>query len=105
MAFSIELAQAAERDIAEALAHITENSPQQALPWLDGLFEAIDALRALPARHALIPEAAELARPLRSLPYHAPRIIYEINDARQLILVVRVYHSVRKPLTRKAIES
>ncbi|MBV9470590.1 MAG: type II toxin-antitoxin system RelE/ParE family toxin, partial [Abitibacteriaceae bacterium] len=92
------LAQAAERDIAEAVAHIAEDSPPQASQWLDGLFTAIDTLGELPSRYAMIPESVTLSRPLRSLPYHSHRIIYEINEAKQLILVVRVYHSARKPL-------
>lgn len=99
MAFSIELAQAAERDIAEALDHISQASPHQTGPWLDGLFAAIDGLSALPARHALMPEAAELARPLRSLPYDSHRVVYEVNEANQCVFVVRVYHSASKPLT------
>ena len=101
MAFRIELARHAELDIAEAVNYIAEDSPLQAARWFNGLFLVLEALREFPARNPLIREATNLGRELRSVRHHSHRVIYEIQEAKNTIYIVRVYYSARKPLSRK----
>jgi len=99
MAFKIALAEAAFRDIDEATAFIAHDSPDQARAWLAGIFPIIDSLQSLPKRYAVIPEAAALARELRSVHYHSHRIVYEVDESAQTVYIVRVYHGARRPLS------
>ena len=103
MAFRIELASAAELDIAEAVEYIAMDSPVMAQKWFDDLFLALEHLRQLPLRHVLIPEAADLKRELRSIHHHSHRVIYEVQEATNTVYIARVYHGARKPLMRKDI--
>ena len=104
MAFEIALAAAAERDIAEAVAYIGQDSPTRARKWFDGLFATLEQLRELPERHVLVPEADELGREIRSLHYHSHRIIYEVRPSQNTVYIARIYHGARKPLEAKDIE-
>ena len=104
MAYKIQLARRAKLDIAETLGFFSEFSPQAAQNWFDGLFEAMESLSEMPARHALIVESARLKRHLRSLPYHSHRIVYEISDTKKVVSIVRIYHSARAPLQSEDLE-
>ena len=87
MAFSVQLTKAAKIDIAESIEFITSHAPGQAQKWFDGLFETMDSLSEMPARHAVIRESTHLNRSLRGLFYYSHRIVYEI-----------VYHFARASL-------
>lgn len=103
MAFRVEMARVARQDIRQATAFISRPSPFQAKRWLDGLESPIALLNELPLRHALIPEAEDLGRELRGFPYYSHRVIYEVDDSRKIVFIVRVYHSARKPLEQNDI--
>ena len=60
--------------------------------------KAIQSLAEMPLRFALIPEADELKRPLRSFPHHSHRVIYQVDEQAQTVSMLRVYHSARAPL-------
>ncbi len=98
MAFKVQIVAAAERDIAEALAFIHQNSPVAAQRWLETLLRKIRGLAEMPFRFALIAEADELKKPLRSFVPHSHRIVYEVDDAAEVVSIVRVYHLSRAPL-------
>lgn len=104
MAFKVQIVGAAEQDIAEATAFIYDDSPAIADKWLSGLLSAILALSEMPLRFALIPESKELKRPLRGFPYHSHRVVYEVDETTQSVLILRVYHSARAPLRLEDIE-
>ncbi len=104
MAFNIRLTHVAQDDVAGTMEFLIGRSPEAAKRWLDGLFEAIESLGELPARHALIAEAARLKRPLRSLPYQSHRVVYEVDETRQIVSIVRVYHFARAPLRPEDME-
>ena len=98
MAFSVQLTASAQSDIEETMDFFTERTPTHASKWFEGLFEAFETLHEMPARKGLIAEGGRLKRPLRSLPYGAHRVIYEVDEARYIVFVVRIYHSSRAPL-------
>lgn len=98
MAFNVQLTASAQNDIAETLDFLTERTPAHASKWFEGLFEALETLREMPIRQGLIAEASRLKRPLRALPYAAHRVVYEVDEAQQIVFIVRIYHSSRAPL-------
>lgn len=104
MAYKVLLSAPAEHDIKEATEFIAANSTVAASRWLHGLQEAILSLEEMPTRHALIPEAATLGMPYRSLPYFSHRVIYRVDEQNAQVFVVRVYHGARKPLAEEDVE-
>lgn len=105
MAFRVLLSAPAERDIEEAAEFMMTNSFDAAGKWLDGLQKALQSLEEMPARHAVIAEAASLGRPYRSLPYFSHRIVYRVDDQNAQVYVVRVYHNARRPLEEENVET
>lgn len=105
MAFRVLLSAPAERDIEETVEFMVTNSPEAASKWLNGLQESLASLEEMPLRHALIPEAAILGKPYRSLPYVSHRIVYRVDDQSAQVYIVRVYHGARKPLEEEDVET
>ncbi len=101
MAYRIQIARPAVRDATKYAAFIRDeqNSPEGALRWLDGLHEAIKGLANAPNLFSVIPEAEELGYPYRSFLYHSHRVVYAVEDNAQLVVVHRVYHGARQPLS------
>jgi plasmid stabilization system protein ParE len=104
MAFRIEFARSAELDIIELVDYIAGDSPPMAKKWFDELFASLETLRELPLRHALIPEANDLKRELRSIHHYSHRIVYEVQAAENCVYIVRIYHGARRALTAKDIQ-
>jgi len=104
MAFRIELARAAELDIADAAEYISRDSPVLAQRWLEGLFQLIASFENMPTRHALIPEAEQLKRQLRSVHYQSHRIVYEVREDQSIVYVARIYHGARRPLSARDVD-
>lgn len=98
MAFNVQLTSSAQSDIEETLDFLTERTPAHASKWLTYLFEALETLIEMPTRQSLIAESSRLKWSLRALPYGAHRVIYEVDETRQIVFVVRIYHSSRAPL-------
>lgn len=103
MAFRIEVAAKAETDISEGVDYIRKDSPTRAIRWYEDLFLALQTLDALPGRYPLIPESGQLKRNLRSIHHHSHRVIYEVDEEHEIVFVIRVFHSARKPLSKKEI--
>jgi len=104
MAFDIELSRRAEIDIYETIDYIARDSAESSRKWFDGLFSELEHLRELPERFALIPEAADIGRELRSFHYHSHRVVFEVKSRRNLFSIVRVYHGSRQPLSTEDVE-
>ncbi|MBS1701516.1 MAG: type II toxin-antitoxin system RelE/ParE family toxin [Armatimonadetes bacterium] len=93
----------AEADAIDYATYIlmTSRSPESARKWLDGLYDEIKSLAKMPNRFPIIPESDELGSEYRSLLYHSHRVIYAVQEADSLVIVLRVYHSARLSLTRR----
>ena len=103
LAYRIQIAQPAIQDAKNYAAFIRDeqHAPEPARRWLDGLYEAIRELSESPNRFSVIPEAEELGFPYRSFVYHSHRVVYAVDDTSLIVMVHRVYHGARQPLTEK----
>ena len=101
MAYRVQISILARREARDYAAFVREErqSPDAARQWLEGLYATIRELADLPERFSVIPEAEELVFPYRSFVFHSHRVIYAVYEAEQLVIVHRIYHGARKPLT------
>jgi plasmid stabilization system protein ParE len=108
MAYLVSLAAPAETDVDAAFERIREAAPLHAEKWLKGLFEAIFSLQMSPTRCPIIPEANELAYPVRHLLFGEGRgiyrIIFDIREDEQHVRILRVWHSSRDAVTPADVE-
>lgn len=74
-------------------------SPNAAVRWYDGLIDEMNGLSELPTRFPVIAEAEVLGFPYRCLIYHSHRVIYAVHEEDNLVIVHRVFHKARKPIT------
>jgi toxin ParE1/3/4 len=102
MAYLIEFAERAIRDL-EAL-YVEKNAAEApaASRWYNGLEEAVYALAAFPHRCPVAPEARRVRRELRHLLYgkkpHIYRVIYEIDERKNTVWVLHIRHGARRRL-------
>jgi len=91
MAYRIEIADRAARDLEALYVEKNAAGSQAASRWYNGLEEAVSALAVYPHRCPAAPEARKLRRELRHLLYgkkpHVYRVIYEValQDTRTLV--------------------
>jgi plasmid stabilization system protein ParE len=104
MAFSVEITDPARDDIDDSVAFIAQRSQPAARKWKTELQVLILSLQDMPGRFAVIPEAGELGMPYRSAPHHSHRVIFRIDEQKNTVYVVRVYHGARQPLTYEDID-
>jgi plasmid stabilization system protein ParE len=80
-----------EKNVAESRA---------AARWFNGLQDAIEGLATLPNRCSLAPEAKGENRELRHLLYgkkpHIYRVIYEVDESRQMVKVFHICYGARR---------
>ena len=92
MAYKVLVSRLAERDIEQAFIFMGDRSPRAANTWLDNVQQAITSLAAL------IPENTRLNSHYRHLIHNNFRIVFQVNEERKTVSVIRVYHSARQPL-------
>ena len=90
-------------DIDEAVQFIAKDSTQAASKWKAELADLILSLSEMPTRFAEIPEADGLKFRYRSASHYSHRVIFRIDEAVSAVIVVRVYHASRKPLSDEAL--
>jgi hypothetical protein len=61
--------------------------------------EASYSLEDLPERCPSIPEQSEFTFEIRHLLYFSHRIIFAIEGAKKRVVIYRIYHSARLPLS------
>lgn len=76
----------ARRQVQAAVAEISEDRPNAALTWLDGLMSRIELLAHMPEQGRVDPEWGE--DHVRELLYEPFRIVYEVHDDRIEVLVL-----------------
>ncbi len=100
MAYRIEFAARAARDLEILYVEKNAAEAQAAARWYNGLEQAVYALATHPNRCPIAPEAQKLRRKLRHLLYgkkpHVYRVIYEVEERRQTISVLTIRHSARR---------
>jgi len=93
MAYLVELSTRAERDLIHIAQRISVGESVAAARWFDGLDKAISTLESFPRRCPITPESKKTKQGLRHLLYGSMRIIYEIEEARELVRVITIRHS------------
>ncbi len=97
MAYRVELTRRAEREIDALYDRLSAEDSAAGANWFNGLEDAIFSLERLPHRCPIAAESKTFGRTLRHLIYGAKhsvyRVIYEIDDAHQLVWVRTVRHA------------
>jgi toxin ParE1/3/4 len=99
MAYHVEFAERAARDLEALYVEKNAAESQAASRWYNGLEEAVYALATYPNRCPVAPKARKLRRELRHLLYgkkpHVYRVIYEVDERRQTVWVLTVRPGAR----------
>jgi len=102
MAYHIEFADRAARDLEALYVEKNAAESQAASRWYNGLEEAVYAVATYPRRSSLAPEARKLRRELRHLRYgkkpNVYRVIYEVDERQQTVWVLTIRHGPRQKL-------
>ncbi|UKO96034.1 type II toxin-antitoxin system RelE/ParE family toxin [Nostoc sp. UHCC 0870] len=107
MEFRISISPSALADAEAAYLWIRERDPQMADKWFNGLLDAIDSLKHLPARCPTAPESEELGIEIRQLLYGKSkrfryRILFGISETE--VNIYRIRHTAQRYLTDDDIE-
>jgi mRNA-degrading endonuclease RelE of RelBE toxin-antitoxin system len=100
MTYLVEFAARAARDLE--ILYVEKNAAEShaAARWYNELELAVYALASHPHRCPVAPEARRAKRKLRNLLYgqkpHVYRVIYEVDEGRQAVLVLTIRHSARR---------
>ena len=102
MPYLVEFAARAVRDLEILYLEKNAAESQAAARWYNELEPAVYALASYPHRCPLVPEARRMKRELRNLLYgnkpHVYRVIYEVDEGRQAVLVLTIRHSARRKI-------
>jgi plasmid stabilization system protein ParE len=99
MTYRVIILAEAEQEVAQAYLWIAESAPGRASTWLRRLRAAIATLQTHPRRCPLAPENAFFTEEIRQLLYgrrrHAYRVLFQIDDDKQMVTILHVIHSAR----------
>jgi plasmid stabilization system protein ParE len=102
MAYLVEFAARAVRDLETLYVEKNAAESNAAARWYNGLEQAVYALALYPYRCHIVPEARRAKRKLRHLLYgnkpHVYRVIYEVDEKRQVVWVLTIRHGARRNL-------
>ena len=97
MTYLVEFAARAVRDLE--ILYVEKNA---AARWYNELELAVYGLMSYPYRWPIAPEARRMKRELRNLLYgkrpHVYRVIYEVDESREAVLVLTIRHGARRKL-------
>ena len=96
--YDVFLSDAASADISSIADYITFTlrEPVIARRQVARLRAAVESLRTMPGRHALIRDAYLASRGLRMIPSDHYLIFYRIDEAAKNVLIIRIVHSKRE---------
>jgi toxin ParE1/3/4 len=102
MAYAVEFTGRAERDLQDLYEFIFAQRSVAGRRWFNGLVKAIYTLEEFPRRCPRAPESRRANGPLRHLLYGSKpnvyRILFEIDEARQILWILTVRHGARDTL-------
>jgi mRNA-degrading endonuclease RelE of RelBE toxin-antitoxin system len=105
--YRVELTARAERDLEWLFVEKNAAESKAAARWFNGLEEAVLSLEDYPSRCPAAPESKKAKLPLHQLLYgkkpHIYRVIYKIDERRQVVYVLTIRHGAREPLERQEI--
>jgi addiction module RelE/StbE family toxin len=93
MAFQIIWTETAGEDLKEIVLFIAQDNREAAIKLAEKVFEHIERAAQLPLSNRIVPEKGdECIREAILNPY---RIIYQFDETRKAILVLRIWHGFR----------
>jgi plasmid stabilization system protein ParE len=95
MAYRVDLAERAARNLRRIYLTINGEDSEQARDWFNGLENAVLSLDEHPARGAPIPEDGDLRHLLYGRKGHRYRIIYAIDESKRIVTVIHIRHGSR----------
>jgi toxin ParE1/3/4 len=98
MAYLVNVAARAERDLAQLFAEIHAEHSEAALKWYRGLKEAILSLEEYPNRCPMARETSNLRNLLYGHKPHVYRVIYRVLEERRQVDVLHIRHGARRRL-------
>ena len=100
MAYHVDITDSALVDAEKYVEHILQEKldPVGAERWWNGFVQALLTLEEQPSRCPRVPEANLRTRGLRQLLYYSHRIVFELDEVRHEVRVLRVYHVSRRAL-------
>jgi plasmid stabilization system protein ParE len=108
MAYLVELAARAARDLEDLYVAKKASQSQAAASWYNGLEDAVLTLAARPNRCPVVPEAKKMKRELWHLLYgkkpNVYRVIYEVDEQRKTVWVLHIRYGARRKIKVADIE-
>jgi len=98
MAYHVELTARASGDFRHIYRDINAADSEQARVWFNGLEAAVLSLDEHPARCPVTPEDRKLRHLLDGRKGYVYRIIFTIDESRDVVTVLHIRHGSRRPL-------
>ncbi len=98
MNYKIELTPTAEAELWADFTYIHEQAPLNAQHWLEAIYKAIATLETFPSRCAVAPENQYLDDELRHLLFKSHRIIFRIDQQKEIVQILHVRHASRRAI-------
>jgi addiction module RelE/StbE family toxin len=93
MACKIVWTDQARADLSDIVRFIAEDNPTIAESFGYSLISKVDQLIQFPLLGRVVPEIGD--QTIREIVFRPYRIIYQVNEAQQIVAVVRVWHGAR----------
>lgn len=102
VAYQVVLANNAKSDADKIYDWVVAQAPVRGPEWFEELIDCLYSLEEMPSRCPLAREAAEAKREIRCLHFgkrhHVYRILYEIDESRQTVLILHIRHGALEDL-------
>jgi plasmid stabilization system protein ParE len=98
MAYLVNIAARAERDLARLYEEINAEYSGAALKWYRGLKDAILSLEEQPNRCPATPEKRQFRHLLYGHKRHVYRVIYRVLERQKLVVVLHIRHGAKRRL-------
>jgi plasmid stabilization system protein ParE len=105
LAFRVDITEAALADAEDFVEYVRREKRDTvgAERWWNGLLDALFSLEQWPGRGSLLVEASLRTRGLRQILYQSHRIVFKLDDQRETVRVLRIYHSSRRKLRQRDV--
>ncbi len=90
--YSIKYSEQAEIDLEEAISHIVQESITNAMNYLSGYEEKVELLLSNPYMGVEC-KAKRINRDCRILIYQSHLIIYRVDQEKDELFIIRIYHT------------
>jgi plasmid stabilization system protein ParE len=104
MAYQVALADSAKADADRVYDWVAARASFRGPQWFEGLIDSLNSLEQMPFRCPLAREAEEARREIHCLLFGKRRgvyrILYEVDEGRQMVWILHIRHGALKDLGR-----